>query len=67
MKSLTDGMLKAMDDCGETLYRIAKDSGLSYPVVYNFYHGTRDIKLATANKLAKYFNLELRPRRRGGK
>lgn len=60
--TITDRLRQAIEDSGETLYRVAKDSGLNYAVVHSFARGG-EIKMSTADKLADYFGLELRPRR----
>ena len=64
MPTLSETLRKAMDDSGETLYRIAKESGIAYPVLYRFYHHERELRLPTATKLADYLALELRPKRK---
>jgi hypothetical protein len=45
-----------------TLYRISEDTGIDYGVLHRFVNDERDMRLATAQKLADYFDLELRPR-----
>ena len=62
MASITDPLRRAIRDADVTVYRIAKDSGISFTVVSRFHKGERDLTLATADKLADYFGLELRPR-----
>ena len=42
------------------MYEVAKKAGLSFPVVSRFCHGKRDIRLATAEKLADQLGLDLR-------
>jgi len=44
---------------GLTIYRLAKDSGVSQPVVSRFVNGKRGITLATASKLVETLKLEL--------
>jgi hypothetical protein len=65
--TMSDAMRQAMDDSDDTLYRISKDSGLSYAVVHRFYTGRRGLTLETADQLADYLGLELKPKngRRG--
>jgi len=64
---LGDQLRKLMKDSGLALYAIAKGSGVSYQVVYRFYHGKRDLRLATAGKVAKFLGLQLgvKPRKKG--
>ena len=58
-KTLSDTLKAAIEQHGGT-YRAAKDSGVSYPVLLRFVGGTRDIRLATAERLVKVLGLELR-------
>lgn len=65
-KTMTDQLKQAVADSGQTLYRVAKDSGVDYSVLIRFMAGERSIGLETAGKLAAYLGLELRPVRKGG-
>jgi predicted transcriptional regulator len=56
---MTEGIKKAIADSGLSIYMLAKESGVSQPVLHRFMAGERDIKLATADKLAKYLKLRL--------
>jgi transcriptional regulator with XRE-family HTH domain len=49
----------AFRQSGWTIYRLAKDSGVSQPVVSRFVNEKRGITLATASKLAEVLGLEL--------
>ena len=51
---------RAIKDSGLTIYRLAKDSGVSQAVLSRFVNGKRGITLTTASKLAKKLNLELK-------
>ncbi len=67
--ALHDQLRQAVADSGLSLYRIAKDSGVAYPVLYRFARGERDLTLETASRLADFLGMRLtRPRRpkRGG-
>jgi len=46
---------------GRTHYRIAKDAKISPDIIDRFMSGERDIRLATAEKIAAALNLELQP------
>jgi len=59
--SLPEQLREAISATGQTTYRVAKESGVSFPVVYRFLKGERGITLDTAGKLADYLGLELRP------
>ncbi len=49
---------------GLTIYRLAKKSGVSQPVVSRFVNGRRGITLATASKLVNVLDLELVQKKR---
>jgi hypothetical protein len=49
-----------------TRYAIAVGSGIDHAVLRRFMNGERDIKLKTADQLAKFLGLELVKRRRSG-
>jgi transcriptional regulator with XRE-family HTH domain len=49
----------AFRQSGWSIYRLAKDSGVSQPVVSRFVNEKRGITLATASKLAEVLGLEL--------
>ena len=49
----------AIRNSGKTVYRIALESGVSHPVILRFLSGERDIRLATAEKLAAALGLTL--------
>jgi len=62
--NLPDQLRQAIEDSGLTLYRIAKGSGIAYPVLHRFASGERDLTLTTASRLADYFGMRLtRPKR----
>jgi plasmid maintenance system antidote protein VapI len=58
--SLVEELRKAILQCGETEYRVAKESGVPQPVLNRFLRGERGISLETAAKLAAYLGLRLR-------
>ena len=63
MATLSEQLRRTIKDSG-TMYQVAKEAGLSFPVVSRFCHGERDIRLGTSDKLAEYLGLELRPVRK---
>ncbi|MCH7728157.1 MAG: helix-turn-helix domain-containing protein [Planctomycetes bacterium] len=65
MAVFTEALRNEIDGSGLTLYRIAKDAGLSYSVLSRFYHGERSLTLESADKLAEYFGLEVKPKAKG--
>jgi plasmid maintenance system antidote protein VapI len=50
---------QAILDCGRTRYELAKETGVSQPVLSRFVNGQRDLTLATVDKLAPTLGLEL--------
>ena len=63
MAVFTDALIKAINDSGVTLYRIAKDAEMDYSVLSRFYHRERALTLTSADKLATYFNLQVTVKR----
>lgn len=57
---MAETLKKAIAASGETVAVIAKGAGIAQPVLHRFVHGQRDVTLRTAEKLARYFRLELR-------
>jgi plasmid maintenance system antidote protein VapI len=57
--TLTDAIKRAIADSGLSVYMVAKESGVPQPVLHRFMADERDIKLGTADKLAKYLKLRL--------
>ncbi len=62
MTTITQSLRDAITDSGQTIYRVAKDNDIHSTVVMRFYKDERSLTLETADKLADYFGLELRPR-----
>lgn len=61
-RTYLEGQLRAaIAKSGLSVYRLAKDSGVSQPVLCRFVNGQRDITLTTASKLAEALGLELKP------
>jgi transcriptional regulator with XRE-family HTH domain len=65
--SISDTLREALLASGLTPYRLAKLAGTTPPVVTRFINGERDLRLATAAKLAEALGLELlaKAKRRG--
>ena len=57
--SLTYALKQAIRDSGQTEYQIAKQAGVSQIVISRFISGQRDIRMATADKLAGVLGLKL--------
>ncbi len=58
-RGLVDELRNAILHCGQTEYRVAKESGVSQPVLNRFLRGQRGISLETAAKFAAYLRLHL--------
>jgi plasmid maintenance system antidote protein VapI len=43
----------------ETVAELARGAGIAQPVLHRFVHGERDLTLRTAEKLLRYFDLEI--------
>jgi DNA-binding phage protein len=57
--SLSETLKLAIRASGKSVYQIASDSGVSQIVVSRFLSGERDIRMATADKLAGALGLKL--------
>jgi hypothetical protein len=62
--SLTDQIRAALENCGETRYRVAKNSGLNEPQLCRFMAGA-GISFGALDKLAAYLGLEIVIRGKG--
>lgn len=60
---MAETLRKAIEDSGETVAAVSRGAGIAQPVLHRFVTGERDLTLRTAEKLAAYFKLELRPAR----
>ena len=54
---LSELLKHAIQSSGKSVYQICKDAGVSQIVVSRFLSGERDIRLATADRLAKALGL----------
>lgn len=57
----------AVAESGESLYAVAKGSGIDYSVLTRFMNNERGMNLTTAARLMDYLGLELRPVKGRGK
>jgi transcriptional regulator with XRE-family HTH domain len=58
-RSLSASLKKAMRQSPKTSYQLAKEAGVSQIMVSRFLSGKRDIRLATADRLAHVLGLKL--------
>jgi plasmid maintenance system antidote protein VapI len=59
-ESVGDRLRRQIQECGRSVNAVAIESGVPQPVLHRFVKGERDLTLTTAEKLIRYFNLELR-------
>jgi len=57
--SLSDALKQAIRESDMSVYQIAKRAGISQIMISRFLSGERDIRLATADKLANTLGLKL--------
>lgn len=58
-KTLTDQLRQAIDDCGLTRYRIAKETGVSESTLSKFYLGQRGLSMDALNALGECLQLTI--------
>ena len=67
---LSDQIRQAIETCGVTRYRIAKETGISQPTLSRFMSGERGLTMKALDKLADFLGLNIttgkRPRRQKG-
>jgi plasmid maintenance system antidote protein VapI len=56
---LSQALREALRSSDKSIYQIAQDAGVSQIVVSRFLSGERDIRMATADKLAEALGLDL--------
>jgi hypothetical protein len=56
---LSEALRKAIRESGKSVYQIAKEAEVSPIVISRFLSGERDIRLATADKMAEALGLAL--------
>lgn len=57
--SLSEALKRAIEESERTVYQIAKEAHVSQIIVSRFLSGERDIRMATADKLANALGLRL--------
>ena len=58
IESLADQLKRIISDSGLSIYRIAKESGVSQSALQMFVSGQRDLRLETVGKLTAYFGIK---------
>jgi len=64
---LTERLRKAILDSGESFNALSRKTGVAVPVISRFASRERSLKIETADRLAAYFGLELRPAKQSKK
>lgn len=62
--TISDALKKAIAESGLTLYRIAKDTGVTKSSLMRFVRGEQYLRLDNADLLADYLELELVKKRK---
>ncbi len=57
--SLSDALKRAIQESEMTVYQIAREAHVSQIIISRFLSGERDIRMATADKLANALGLKL--------
>lgn len=57
--TLSAQLRAAIAESGLSHYRLAKETGVSQPIITRFVNGTRSISLETADRIAAYFGMVL--------
>ncbi len=58
-ETLAGTVRQAIRDSGETMYRVALDSGVNYTTLHRFMTGKRAISLEALEKLCAYLGMRL--------
>lgn len=67
MTTMTETLKRTIRESGLSLYAIAAATGLKRPSLSRFMAGMQSLRLDMADRLAAYFELELRPAKRKGR
>jgi plasmid maintenance system antidote protein VapI len=62
---MSDPLRRAIIESGVAFLKIEQDTGIARASISRFVAGKRSLRLDLADKLAAYFRLELRAKRRG--
>jgi hypothetical protein len=56
---MSEALRRAILESGLTLYRVSKDSGVSYAVLHRFIAGKRAVSMEALDRLCAYLGLRL--------
>jgi hypothetical protein len=62
IRVMSESLRRAISTSGKTLYRISKDTGISYSPLWRFMHGQTGLRLDLLDKLCAYLGLDLTSR-----
>ena len=66
ISDLLRGTIRRAIDAGETTYlALEHETGITRASIMRFVRGSQSLHLGIADRLAAYFGLELRPKRKG--
>lgn len=60
-KTITDALRDAINESEIPSKTLARETGIPHPSIIRFRRGDQTIHLDAADKIAAYFNLELKP------
>ena len=60
MRTVSEQLLREIKTCGVTRYRISQETGIEESVLSRFVTGKRGLSMEAIDKLAAYFELELK-------
>lgn len=63
--TISDALRKAIAESGEAFIALERATGVQRASIMRFVRGTQSLRLDGADRLAAYFGLELRPKRKG--
>ena len=58
-KKMTDQIRQAIDECGLTRYRIAKETGIDESALAKFYNSRRGLSLDALDRLGEFLELRI--------
>lgn len=61
MATVTDTLRRAVEDCGQTRYRIAKETGIPASVLSRFVASGAGLRSENLDRLCAYLGLVLKP------
>jgi hypothetical protein len=56
---MSESLRQAVRDSGKTLYRVSKDTGISWQALHRFMRGRTGLRMDLLDKLCRYLRLRL--------